>query len=399
MPPADLPLSVADDSGVFPRSEYATRLDSVRARMASNGLDCLLVTKPENIYYLVGLDHQGFFAFHLLVVPLRGPLTLVTRTMERATAEAQLPDTTFVGYADGTDPGLVIGEVVHDLGVSLERIGIEQESLCFPPYIHESLRRTIPATEWVNASWLIDDLRLVKSPLEIEYTRRAARVSDAMMNAALAVARPGVNEQVIAAEIYHAMALAGGSYPAFAPFIRPSPRMAQEHTTWHDRELQEGEALFLEMAGCVARYHAPLGRFLHLGRAPGGSDYVRGVCHEAFDLLVATMRPGMAGAEVYATWFRHVEAAGISDYHRHHCGYLVGLGFPPSWTGGSSVVGLRHDSELVLEQGMVFHLMSWLLGTGKGDYFLSNTVVLTDKGCETLTQSPYPLESFRPGAG
>ncbi len=399
MPPADLPLTVADDSGAFPRSEYATRLDSVRARMASSGLDCLLVTKPENIYYLVGLDHQGFFAFHLLVVPLRGPLTLVTRAMERATAEAQLPDTEFVGYADGTDPAAVIGEVVHGTGNVLERIGIEQESLCFPPYIHEALRGALREAEWVNASWLIDELRLVKSPLEIEYTRRAARVSDAMMQAALEVSRPGVNEQVIAAEIYHAMALAGGSYPAFAPFIRPSPRMAQEHTTWHDRELQEGEALFLEMAGCVARYHAPLGRFLHLGRAPAGSDYVRGVCHEAFDLLVETMHAGMAAADVYATWFRHVEAAGISDYHRHHCGYLVGLGFPPSWTGGSSVVGLRHDSELVLEQGMVFHLMSWLLGTGKGDYFLSNTVVLTDNGCETLTRSPYPLESFRPGAG
>ena len=70
------------------------------------------------------------------------------------------------------------------------------------------------------------------------------------------------------------------------------------------------------------------------------------------------------------------------------CGYVVGLGFPPSWTGGSMVVGLRHASDLVLPPGMVFHLLSWLMGTGRGDYFFSNAAVLTDEGCEILTTTP-----------
>ena len=74
-------------------------------------------------------------------------------------------------------------------------------------------------------------------------------------------------------------------------------------------------------------------------------------------------------------------------YCRHHCDYVVGLGFPPSWTGGSMVVGLRHDSDLVLRPGMVFHLLSWLIGTGRGDYFLSNTGLLTEDGCEVLTKT------------
>jgi hypothetical protein len=52
------------------------------------------------------------------------------------------------------------------------------------------------------------------------------------------------------------------------------------------------------------------------------------------------------------------------------------------------VVGLRHDSDLVLRPGMVFHLLSWLIGTSRGDHFLSNTALLTDQGCEILTKAP-----------
>lgn len=375
----------------FPRSEYQERLARVRSRMREHGLECLLVTKPENIYYLTGLDHQGYFAFHLLAVPAHGALTLITRAMERATAEAQLLDTEFVGYMDGTAPERTVAEVVSGIVGAGEQVGIEKESLCLPPRIYEGLSGLLREREWVDASWLVDELRLVKSPLEVEYTRQAAGVSDAMIRAAFEVARPGVNEQVVAAEVYRSMIMAGGEPPGFAPFIRPSPRMAQEHTTWQNRELRHGEALFLEMAGCVGRYHAPVGRFLYLGSAPPNADYVQRVCYEAFDRIVETIRPGVTAAEVYGAWQRHIEQAGISNYRRHHCGYLVGLGFPPSWTGGSTVVGLRHDSSLVLQPGMVFHLLSWLLGSNRGDYFLSNTAVLTDSGCEVLTRSPHRL--------
>jgi Xaa-Pro dipeptidase len=64
----------------------------------------------------------------------------------------------------------------------------------------------------------------------------------------------------------------------------------------------------------------------------------------------------------------------------------VGIGYPPSWSGSGTPRGLREDSNLVLRSGMVFHLMSWLLRTGQGDSFLSDTVLVTDGGCELLTR-------------
>ena len=80
--------------------------------------------------------------------------------------------------------------------------------------------------------------------------------------------------------------------------------------------------------------------------------------------------------------------AGLAHYRRHHCGYAVGIGFPPSWTGGNKVTGLRPGSPIELETGMAFHVLSWLMGTGRGDFFMSNTVLLGADGPEVLTRTP-----------
>ena len=97
------------------------------------------------------------------------------------------------------------------------------------------------------------------------------------------------------------------------------------------------------------------------------------------------IRPGARAGDAYAAWREVARAHGLSDYERHHCGYLVGIGFPPSWTGGSMVTALAPGSERELKAGMAFHAHSWFTDTDCADYFISNTVLLTDKGCEVLT--------------
>jgi Xaa-Pro dipeptidase len=184
------------------------------------------------------------------------------------------------------------------------------------------------------------------------------------------------------------MILVGGEYPGFSPFIRSTPTLRQEHETWQDRELAAGDALFLEMAGCVRRYHAPMGRLIFIGKAPPGTRQMAEICLQAFNRVVEAIQPGVQAGQVYRAWQDQVDRAGLSHYQRHHCGYLVGIGFPPTWTGGSGVTGLRRGSIIRLRPGMTFHLLSWLMGAGQGDYFVSDTAVLTQDGCDVLTTVP-----------
>ena len=360
--------------------------------MTERNLDACLITTPENIYYLAGLSHQGFFAYHGLIVPRDGQLYLITRAMERVTIENQVSEVQFIGQADSADPAQITLETLKKLGLASSRLGLEKKSLFLPPGIAETLQAQLAQAKWLDISGLVDELRLIKSAREMAYMRRAATVSDAMMQAAINTAEAGISEREIAAEVHRAMILAGGEYPGFAPFIRSSRRLGEEHTTWSDDILQPGDALFLEMAGCVARYHAPMGRLVFVNSAPPNTETMANVCIEAFNRVVEAIQPGVTAAEVYQAWQNRVDEAGLAHYRRHHCGYLVGIGFPPSWVGGSMVVGLRHDSSLELQVGMTFHLLSWLMGTGQGDYFVSNTAMLTEQGCEVLTTAPQHLQ-------
>jgi Xaa-Pro dipeptidase len=278
--------------------------------------------------------------------------------------------------------------VLLALGPGVREIGTEQWSSGLPDGLAKALAQRLPQARWHDISGQIDRSRLVKSPAEQLFMRAAAQVSDAAVAAAIEAIRPGATERQVAAACHKAMIEAGGSFPGFGPFIRSTRRLGEEHTTWSDAVLAEGDAVFLELSGCVGRYHAPLGRLVHVGRLPEGTAEMAAVCQEAFAAVLAALRPGALAREVYAAWQAVVDRAGLGHYRRHHCGYAVGIGVPPSWTGGNGVTGLRGDSDMALRAGMTFHILSWLMGTGRGDYFVSDTVLLGEAGAEVLTRTP-----------
>src|SRR5438034_1047737 len=84
-------------------------------------------------------------------------------------------------------------------------------------------------------------------------------LSDRAAGAAIAAAGSGVNERHIAAEVYRTMIDAGGDLTGFPVLIRSDRTLRFEHIVWRDHELDKGERLFVELAGCVRRYHAPQG--------------------------------------------------------------------------------------------------------------------------------------------
>ncbi len=413
---------VAKSSRYFTDEEYERRRSLVRQAMSERGLDACIIASPENIYYLSGLDHMGYFACQLLVFPADGDPILVTRAMERATVQDQVPDLVHVGYSDGTRPppvgegeaaavdnvwsmtaGAPTRELVnrpqlmpsaavkatvgalHDAGLARSTIGVDLNSTFLPYGIAEGIMEGASGADWQDLGSLVDNVRIVQSPSELALTRQAAAISDSMMLSSIAAAGQGVNAREIMAAIYDAMFRRGGTYPGFVPLVRSSRNLNHEHGTWDDLPLDPGDRLFLEMAGCVRRYHAPMGRFVFIDEAPKEAYRINEICQEAMQAAADTIRPGVLAGDVYEHWQNVLNHHGLSHYSRHHCGYSVGIGYPPSWSGSGVPVGLRGQSEMRLQEGMVFHLMSWLLDSGIGDAFLSDTIVVTDKGCDFLT--------------
>ena len=376
----------------FPQEELNNRLAAVRKKITHAQLDGLVVSVPENIYYLTGLDHWGFFACHILLVPREGPIALMCRKMEKITVENQLSGVEFYGHEDTEEPADYVFTMLRDKGLESSRIGIEKRSLFMTPRIYEMILERAHKADWRDASGLMDDIRLVKSKLEQDYTRKAATAADAGTLAAIEAIRDGAIDYEISAECHRAMILAGSEYPGFGPFIRPTRRLGEEHTTWRGDVFENGDAVFLEIGAAYRKYQAPMGRLVYVGTAPDDIERSVELAIEGMTAICNSLKPDVTAGEVYQAWQDVADSAGLSHYRRHHCGYLVGIGFPPSWTGGSMVTSLQPNSPRKLKAGMVFHAHSWFTNTDCVDYFISNTVMLTESGAENLTnQSPQTL--------
>ena len=369
----------------FPPQELDARLVGVRERMKEQRLDGILIAVPENIYYLTGLHHWGFFACHVLLVPAAGRLVLVARAMEHITVEHQVDNAEFVGFADDAEPADAIVDAARRLKLGRARLGLEKRSLFLTARIAERIQANLEA-QWCDCSGLVDALRMIKSPLEQAYTRRAAHASDAGTMAAIEAVGAGASDYEVAAECHRAMILAGSEYPGFGPFIRPTRRLGEEHTTWCGDVFHDGDAVFLEIGAAYRKYQAPMGRLVYVGQASSAAEEAAELSLRGMEAIREAIRPGAKAGDAYAAWREVARSGGLDDYERHHCGYLVGIGFPPSWAGGSMVTSLRPRSDLELCPGMVFHLHSWFTNTGRGDYFVSNTALLTESGCEILTR-------------
>ncbi|MGP3947611.1 M24 family metallopeptidase [Streptomyces sp. 7N604] len=99
----------------------------------------------------------------------------------------------------------------------------------------------------------------------------------------------------------------------------------------------------------------------------------------------AAIRPGRTAEDVYRAWRSSVDAELGVPNDRHHCGYPIGIGFPPAWVGGNTVIGLRPGNVMVLRPGMTFYIQSWVIRQEVGSHVVCDTVLVTEDGCELLT--------------
>jgi Xaa-Pro dipeptidase len=369
--------------------ERAARISALRDAMAVHGLAAVALTSPENIYYLLGLDHLGYFAFTMLVLPVDGDPVLVTREMERTTVQAQVPGARHVTFADGEDPADAAARALARVVPVGGRVGVERRGSFLPPAVLDGLHAALPAVHWEDCTRLLSAARAVQSATETSWSRRAAAVSDAAMWAGVTTALPGTPEREVAAATYRAMISAGGEPPGFAPLIRPVAMLGHEHVTWGDRVVEAGHGLFLELSGCVRRYHAPLCRTVYPGFAPAAAQEAGLAALAGLAAARAALAPGVRTGEVFAAWQRAVAGVVGRPPLRHHCGYLVGIGYPPSWVGGPEVLGIRPGGDVELLAGMVFHLMSWV--ERPVGHVVSDTVLVTADGCELLTTVSHEL--------
>jgi ectoine hydrolase len=382
----------------FSRGEYADRLAKTRKAMEAKGVDLLIVTDPSNMAWLTGYDGWSFYVHQAVIVPPQGEPVWFGRGQDANGAKrtAYLDHNNIIGYADhyvqSTErhPMDYLSGVLADRGWGAKKIGVEMDNYYFSAAAFASLQTHLPNARFVDTTALVNWQRAVKSPTELDYMRKAARIVESMHQRIVDKIEVGMRKCDLVAEIYDAGTRGvdgiGGDYPAIVPLLPSGADASAPHLTWDDRPMKSGEGTFFEIAGCYTRYHCPLSRTVFLGKPTQEFLDAEKATLEGMEAGLAAAKPGNACEDIANAFFAVLKKYGIVKDNR--TGYPIGLSYPPDW--GERTMSLRPGDRTELKPGMTFHFMTglWLETMGLE---ITESIVITETGVECLANVPRQL--------
>ena len=371
----------------FSKTEYDRRIALTRKAMSKAGLDVLFVTDPSNQAWLTGYDGWSFYVHQGVILRLEGDPIWWGRMMDKfgGLRTCWMAEDNIIGYADHFIQSTVfhpmqdLADHLKALGFATSRVGVEMENYYYSAKAHEVLGASLPQATLVDATALVNWQRLIKSDEEIGFIRKAARISEKVIETAIEKAAPGVRKNDLVADIMHA-GITGvdgdwGDYPAIVPLTPSGLDATAAHLTWDGSPMKSGEATFFELSGVYRRYHAPLCRTVYLGTPPDDMRRAEEAQIEGIEAGINAAQAGNRTCDIAQAFMRVLAKFGIEREGR--MGYPIGLSYPPDW--GERTASIRTEDETVLAPGMTFHFMpalwmeSWGLET-------TETLLITESG-------------------
>lgn len=373
----------------FTEAEFEGRLQRTRSEMETRGLDAVLLFAPESQFWLTGYDTFGYCFFQCLVVPMDRDPVLLTRSadLRQAQLTSNIRDIRIWKDAAGANPAEDLAALIADLGLTGKALGWETAT---QGLTHRNGLAVAGALGGLHdASDLMGTLRLVKSPAEIEYVRKAAELGDASFDAALAETRAGADEGVILGAMHRVIFEGGGDYPANEFIIGSGREALLCRYKSGRRKLDARDQLTLEWAGTYRHYHSANMKTVIVGEPLPQHLTMQEAAHAALLACEAAMRPGAEMGAVFQAHADTLDAAGLSSSRLNACGYSLGPRFSPSWMEDQM---FYEGAPTLMEPGMVFFLHMILMDSASGAAMtLGRTSLVTERGSEPLSRMPLEL--------
>lgn len=394
------------------RKEYVQRISRLRKGMEQASIDLAALFSATDVYYFSG---TGVYA--ILVVPLeRDPILLVRINLERAINEAWLPAEN-VRPSEGVK---TLKQTIQGLGLRSRVLGVEKDVISAK--MCERLTKLFPETRLEDISPLVLNIRMVKSPTEIETIKKAAAISRDGFQKCEEVLRAGITEVELQSEIQKVQRNAGAEeimnvrnrlYSMGGFGIVTSGSNMDKISGWaitisgvgmssacpfgaSKRVIEKGDLVLVDKGTCFQGYHVDEARTYVIGKATDRQRELFDINQKINEAAVNTIKPGIAVSEVYAAAKKvAVESGceqyfmGYGQYGMEYLGHGVGLEIdePP--------MPSPHD-HTILTPGMVLAIEPKLIVPGWGGVDTEDTVLVTAKGYEMLTHTPRELVEISP---
>jgi Xaa-Pro dipeptidase len=376
----------------FSEEELAARRARACAAMREEGLDGLLVFRQESMFYLTGYDTFGYVFFQCLYLDADGRFALITRAPDLRQAQQTSVIQDIRIWVDKPDarPAEQLRDLLQEQGAQGKKLGVEYEAYGLTGANCKKLEAALDGfCTLADASYLVSKLRVIKSPAELVYVKRAGELADDAYAAALEKARPGAFEGDILAAMQGAIYRGGGDDPANEFIIGSGPQALLCRYYTGRRHLDSNDQLTLEWAGAYRHYHAAMMRTLALGEAPQRQLDMHSVAHEALLAVEEQFKPGNLVGRAFDAHARVLDKAGYQAHRMNACGYSLGTTYAPNWMDWPM---LYHDNPVVMSAGMVFFVHIIIFDSDRNlAMSLGRTSVVTEKGPQSLSRAPLEM--------
>jgi Xaa-Pro aminopeptidase len=371
--------------------DYPKRRAKVAERMLQKGIDLLFLPISGDLEYLTGIPRRepsfGNVAYRhgwiagAFLRPSKDPIVV----MPRMITEFELPGGTSVDIVvvNETDDGdAVLARLAKDIGpVRSLAVGARTwaETL-----IH--LRGALSDPSLSNADDLINPLRRIKSPEEMEAMTAAARIVDGVMGVIGPQVRPGVTEAELAAQVNLEMSRRGSRVESFDTGIISTGRLDQRDagTRLTTQPIREGTSVSFDFGAVVDGYCSDFGRTIFVGEPDAEFRRVYELVIASQSAGIKAARPGVTASEVDRTSRRVIEEAAYGKWFRHRTGHAIGLDV-------HEYPFISEEDMTRLEPGMTFTIEPSIFWPGHVGARIEDVIVCEANGARKLNRYPEKL--------
>jgi Xaa-Pro aminopeptidase len=361
-----------------------TRIKQIRQALAENELDALMVSVQENRYYLSGFSGEDTQFDESAGALLITDQHLLLATDSRYTLQAQAETSGFDihCYREGLDKALP--DIVGPLGI--QRLGFESVRISHKN--HEAYLQVLsaltPPVALVATENLVENLRRVKSEIEIEATIDALQLAEQAFYTVLETLRPGMTETQVAWSMEKTMREAGAQGLSFPVIVASGPNSALPHAVPTDRKLDRGEPILIDWGARLNEYCSDTTRTLTLGPPDKQFKNVFDTVVAAREMAIDAIRAGASGTAVDKIARDHIEKNGYAGKFGHSLGHGTGLAVHE----GPRLSPIKDDR---LEAGMIVTVEPGIYIPGWGGVRMENQVVVRQDHAQVLN-NPQPFD-------
>jgi Xaa-Pro aminopeptidase len=348
--------------------------------MEEEGLDALVATSPENVAWTSGAapPSQKTVRSRLAaaIVPLDGESELVAISLEGPVVRTQSRLARLRLYEEFVeDPVLVVADSLRRRGLAEGALGVEETHLSHADYAR--LAEALPEARLVRADGLFEELRMLKTPAEIEAIRDIGGAAERIATEVCERFGAGSTEREIANFVAERYAEAGGDGLTML-VVGSGPRSAAVNAPPTGRALERGDVLRLDIIGTKGRYHSDVARTAVVGAPTAEQQRVYDLLLGVHRRCLGALRPGALTSDVYRIYREAMDEAGLPPYH------FVGHGLGITLHEEPFVNQLQ---AIPLEEGMVLCIEPLTLLEGRFGMQIEDEVLITADGYEAFSEA------------